>query len=109
MSSSLANIPPRRDLVRAGLEKLPAMIARAGENAAWRFIEFFTANIRNRNTRAAYAQAATQFFKWCEARGIRELRNRGRPRASAIGCCMRRPRSGVHRFGDAANPCGLRR
>ncbi|MBI1748613.1 MAG: phage integrase N-terminal SAM-like domain-containing protein [Acidobacteria bacterium] len=62
-----------RELSRAGLEKLPATIARVGEKAAWRFIEFFTANIRNKNTRAAYAQAVTRFFAWCEARGIHEL------------------------------------
>ena len=61
---------PSRDLDRAGLENLPTAIARAGEGAAWRFVEFFTANIRNRNTRAAYAQAVAQFFRWCEARGI---------------------------------------
>jgi hypothetical protein len=36
---------------------VPAIIADAGEGAAERFIEFFTANIRNPNTRAAYAQA----------------------------------------------------
>ena len=39
----------------------------------WRFIEFFLANIRNRNTRAAYAQAIGQFFSWCESRGVRDL------------------------------------
>ena len=64
---------PSRDLDRAGLENLPTAIARAGEGAAWRFVEFFTANIRNRNTRAAYAQAVAQFFRWCEARGISDL------------------------------------
>jgi site-specific recombinase XerD len=72
MSQEIVPIPPR-DLGRAGFENLPAMIARAGERAAWRFIEFFTANIRNRNTRAAYAQAVTQFFQWCEARGVRDV------------------------------------
>lgn len=66
-------IPPRRDLARAGFETLPAAITRAGERAAWRFIEFFTANIRNKNTRAAYAHAVTEFFKWCEARSILDL------------------------------------
>jgi hypothetical protein len=69
MSHDMVPIPSR-DLDRAGLERLPAMIARAGEGAAWRFVEFFTANIRNRNTRAAYAQAVAQFFRWCEARSI---------------------------------------
>jgi hypothetical protein len=33
---------------------VPALIAAAGDRAAWRFIEFFTVNIRNANTRAAY-------------------------------------------------------
>ena len=42
-------------LVRAGLETLPAAIAAAGARTKERFIDFFTANIRNRNTRMAYA------------------------------------------------------
>ncbi len=33
---------------------LPALIAGAGEHAAWRFIEFFTVNIRNANAQAAF-------------------------------------------------------
>jgi hypothetical protein len=73
MTSELVPIPPRRDLQRAGFENLPAAFIRAGERAAWRFIEFFAANIRNKNTRAAYVHAITQFFKWCEARGVLEL------------------------------------
>jgi hypothetical protein len=32
---------------------LSALIARAGEQAAWRFLGFFTVNIRNKNTRTA--------------------------------------------------------
>jgi hypothetical protein len=31
-------------------------------------IEVFTANIRNRNTRMAYARAVKQFFDWCDNR-----------------------------------------
>src|SRR6266849_5198761 len=72
MSSEMVPIP-RRDLARAGLGILPAAIGRAGEAAAWRFIEFFAATIRNRNTRAAYAQAITQFFSWCEKHRILTL------------------------------------
>jgi integrase/recombinase XerD len=49
---------------------LPALIADAGDQAARRFLEFFTANIRNRNTRAAYAQAVAQFLRWCEGRSL---------------------------------------
>ena len=49
---------------------VPALIADAGDPAAWRYIEFFTANIRNPNTRRAYARACHQFFAWCEDRGL---------------------------------------
>src|SRR5581483_5997894 len=73
MQPGLVPIPPRRDLVRAGFEALSAAIARAGERAGWRFIEFFVANIRNKNTRAAYAVAIREFFDWCEKRGVLEL------------------------------------
>jgi site-specific recombinase XerD len=52
---------------------LPALIAEAGERAVWRFLEFFTVNIRNRNTRAAYARAAAAFLRWCEGQGIGAL------------------------------------
>ncbi len=49
---------------------LPSSITAAGENASRRFIEFFTANIRNRNTRIAYAHAVRRFFDWCEGHHI---------------------------------------
>jgi site-specific recombinase XerD len=48
---------------------VPALVAAAGDQAAWRYIDFFTANIRNPNTRRAYARACNQFFLWCETRG----------------------------------------
>jgi integrase/recombinase XerD len=72
MSTELVPIP-RRDLARAGMENLPAAVGRAGEAAAWRFIEFFTATIRNRNTRYAYAEAVSQFFAWCEKHRVYTL------------------------------------
>jgi site-specific recombinase XerD len=49
---------------------VPALIADAGEPAAWRYVEFFAANIRNPNTRRAYARACGRFFSWCEERGL---------------------------------------
>jgi site-specific recombinase XerD len=49
---------------------LPAPIARAGDRAGTRFFEFFTAHIRNANTRRAYGRAIARFFAWCDARGI---------------------------------------
>jgi integrase/recombinase XerD len=52
---------------------LPALVARAGKGGARRFLEFFTVNIRNPNTRAAYSRAATEFLRWCEGRGIAAL------------------------------------
>jgi site-specific recombinase XerD len=47
----------------------------AGADAVRRFIEFFTANIRNINTRSAYARAVSQFLQWCDERalGLRDL------------------------------------
>ena len=50
--------------------ELPAIIAQAGPRAAERSIEFFTAEIRNPNTRRAYGRAAGNFFAWMEARGL---------------------------------------
>ncbi len=48
---------------------VPEPIARAGESAARRYLEFFTANIRNPNTRGAYGVAVERFFAWCEQYG----------------------------------------
>lgn len=47
----------------------PALVVTAGPRAAHRFLEFFTANIRNRNTRRAYSNAIGPFLAWCEERG----------------------------------------
>jgi site-specific recombinase XerD len=49
---------------------LPALVVRAGERTSKRFVEFFTAHIRNPNTRRAYGRAIARFFGWCDARGI---------------------------------------
>src|SRR5580698_1820867 len=48
---------------------IPTLIADAGDQAAWRYVDFFTANIRNPNTRRAYARACGTFLDWCETRG----------------------------------------
>jgi site-specific recombinase XerD len=58
-------------LVVAGeLALVPAFIAAGGEKAGFAFIDFFTAQIRNRNTRAAYGVAVRAFFDWCDARHL---------------------------------------
>ncbi len=54
---------------------VPRIIANAGDKGRKRFFEFFTVNIRNLNTRRAYARAAMQFLFWCEQRGVTELRD----------------------------------
>lgn len=49
------------------------LVAASGERASYRFFEFFTANIRNPNTRRAYARAAHEFFDWLAAHGVMQL------------------------------------
>jgi hypothetical protein len=44
----------------------PALIAAVGNQARMRFLEFFTANIRNVNTRRSYATATAEFLVWCQ-------------------------------------------
>lgn len=45
---------------------VPATVSRLGHHAERRFIEFFTAQIRNRGTRRAYGLAVNRFFDWCD-------------------------------------------
>lgn len=52
---------------------LPALVSHAGERASVRFLEFFTATIRNANTRRAYARAADEFLAWCAEVGVPSL------------------------------------
>ncbi len=52
---------------------VPAIVADAGEHATRRFLEFFAATIRNRNTRTAYLHAVSRFFAWCEHHQLRQL------------------------------------
>jgi hypothetical protein len=62
-----AIIPPTE---RGALAKRPAayliptLISDAGGQASWRYIDFFTSNIRNPNTRRAYARACGTFLTW---------------------------------------------
>ena len=50
--------------------QLPVIIQQAGDHAGKRFIEFFTANIRNPHTRLAYARAVAKFMHWCETSSL---------------------------------------
>ena len=49
---------------------IPPIVADAGDHAAGRFVEFFTATIRNKNTRVAYGRAVGAFLAWCEGQGL---------------------------------------
>lgn len=57
----------------AGLAVKPPAVFLPNERAGERFFGFFTAHIRNRNTRRAYYKAACRFSDWCEGRGLLEL------------------------------------
>jgi site-specific recombinase XerD len=77
----------------AGLAaKLPAVFL-PNEKAAERFFGFFTAHIRNRNTRRAYYKAACRFADWCEGRGLAGLEHVKPPHVAAYieGLAVARP------------------
>lgn len=57
----------------AGLAAKPPAVFLPNEKARSRFVDFFTASIRNKNTRRAYYKAACRFSDWCEGVGIRDL------------------------------------
>jgi len=69
----MTGLVPRHSNLLTGDTVVPAAIAAGGEHAVWRFLEFFGATIRNKNTRKAYIRAVTEFFAWLEHHGVREL------------------------------------
>lgn len=52
---------------------VPALVQHSGERAHHKFVEYFIGQLRNPNTRAAYARAVNQFLTWCEQQGARCL------------------------------------
>ena len=74
MTNALATTKPG-DLGRMdGAVGMSALIAHAGGNAEKRYLEFFAAQIRNRNTREAYLRAVRDFLDWAETEaGIEDL------------------------------------
>ena len=58
------------NIVAAPAPLSPSLLAQADPRIRTRFFEFFTVNIRNPHTRAAYARAAARFLAWCEAREL---------------------------------------
>jgi site-specific recombinase XerD len=64
-------LPPAPVPISADTYIVPVLITAAGgDQAAWRYVEFFAANINNDHTRRAYARACSRFFAWCETRGL---------------------------------------
>ena len=69
----MTNEPAKIDNQKVGFGfgfKVPALIQNAGQDTTRRFVEFFTANIRNKNTRMAYMRAIRRFCLWVESRNI---------------------------------------
>jgi len=54
------------DLVAAPV--VPAFTPDLCYDGSWRYVEFFTANLRNTHTRRAYARAGARSFTWREQR-----------------------------------------
>ena len=50
--------------------QLPTIFNREEYRAKECFLEFFVAQIRNKNTRETYAQAIFQFMDWCDDRDL---------------------------------------
>jgi integrase/recombinase XerD len=68
MTGQQVAVPPSRTLAVANRDGIvvPRVIADASDAAAKRFLEFFAATFRNKNTRMAYYRAVFQFFAWCD-------------------------------------------
>lgn len=60
----------------ASVAGLPALFTRTPA-AGQRTLEFFTANIRNANTRKAYTRALADFSTWCAEHGLQDLAHIG--------------------------------
>ena len=71
MSNELVVIDANDELATLNPASIvPIVVQRAGPRAEERFYEFFAANIRNPNTRAAYLHAAKKFFAWIETNNL---------------------------------------
>jgi integrase/recombinase XerC len=60
-------------LLRLDPSTLPHLVTAASDQAQIRFLEFFAAQIRNKHTRRAYAQATREFLAWCESAGVASI------------------------------------
>ena len=60
-------------LARIIASSQPPLIVAAGDRAAYRFTEFFTAQIRNPHTRRSYVRGIGDFLAWLEAHGVTSI------------------------------------
>jgi integrase/recombinase XerD len=67
---ALTRLPDR--ITSTDRERMP-VVFRGAADGGKRFWEFFTVNIRNRNTRKAYFIAIAQFSAWCADKGLPDL------------------------------------
>jgi len=59
------------DLVRLDVSGLvPPVVSELGRKAERKFVEFFTAHLRNDHRRRAYAHAAAQLSEWLATNGM---------------------------------------
>ena len=72
-SKKLVVTSENRGVNRADAFPISRLVTEKGKAASKRFLEFFIANIRNPNTRQAYARAVRDFLAWCEDSGIDRL------------------------------------
>src|SRR5271155_2415161 len=91
-----AIIPPGALSASDDTHLVPVLIADAGDQAAWRYVEFFTANIRNPNTRRAYVRACNRFSAWCQDRGLTPAASRPHD----VACGYRKSYPGWRRCRD---------
>ena len=99
-----AMTPPQRHHLPAIIEPaapvdtyiVPARITDAGgDQAGWRYVEFFTTNINDDHTRRAYARACSGFLGWCENRGLSLTTiRRSTSRHGSKNCCRNMGRPG---------------
>jgi site-specific recombinase XerD len=63
------------EIVAYAAQSVPALVKESGEKAVARFLDYFTATIRNRNTRRAYGRTVGYFLDWCKENGLASLRD----------------------------------
>jgi site-specific recombinase XerD len=81
MSAELIPVTIQRGLAALSA-KTPALFLPNAKAAEW-FFDFFTSNIRNKNTRRAYYNAVCRFSEWCEGRGLPDLAHVKPPHVAA--------------------------